>query len=141
MDQFLLTTIPCHFMGTCHIGHPSGKSLYFKVLPFLGINGNIKKEWRSLPPMFQGLGLPSFSLISLAKKITFLRENWGLPGVAQSDALSLAHDFVMEVGLYGNLFGWDYDVYGTLSTPSTWFSNLWQLSHFYRATIMINEKG
>ena len=79
------------------------QALYYKALPLMGINGNIKKEWWSLPTMYQGLGLPSFLLVALSKKISFLQENWGSPGVAQSDTLSLAYDdFLMEVGLYGN---------------------------------------
>jgi hypothetical protein len=79
------------------------QALYFKSLLLMGINGNIKKEWQSLPMMYQGLGLPCFPLVALAKKISFLQENWGSSGVAQSDALSLAYDgFLMEVGLYGN---------------------------------------
>ncbi len=108
----------------------------------MGINGNIKKEWRSLPTMYQGLGLPCFPLVALAKKISFLQENWGRSGIAQSDALSLAYDdFLMEVRLYGNPFSWDYTSYGQLATPATWFSNLWQLCHTFTATIRINEGG
>ncbi len=108
----------------------------------MGINGNIKKEWRSIPTMYQGLGLPCFPLVALAKKISFLQENWGNTGVAQSDALSLAYDdFIMEVGLYGDPLSWEYINYGQLATQATWFSNLWQLCHTYQATVSINKSG
>ena len=118
------------------------QALYFKSLPLMGINGNIKKEWQSLPTMYQGLGLPCFPLVALAKKISFLQENWGNTGVAQSDALSLAYDdFIMEVGLYGNPLSWEYINYGQLATQATWFSNLWQLCHTYQATVSINKSG
>ncbi len=116
------------------------QALYFKSLPLMGINGNIKKEWQSLPTMYQGLGLPCFPLVALAKKISFLRENRGNTGVAQSNALSLAYDdFIMEVVLYGNPLSWDYINYGQLATQATWFSNLWQLCHIYLATVSINK--
>jgi hypothetical protein len=32
--------------------------VYAKALPFLGVNGNIKKEWKTLPEKYQGLGMP-----------------------------------------------------------------------------------
>jgi hypothetical protein len=116
------------------------QALYYKALPLMGINGNIKKEWWSLPTMYQGLGLPSFLLVALSKKISFLQENWGSPGVAQSDTLSLAYDdFLMEVGLYGNPLSWLFTKYSCLATSATWFSNLWQLCHTFMATVSIND--
>jgi hypothetical protein len=48
--------------------------------------------------MYQGLALPNFPLVALAKKITFLLSNWGFPGVAHSNSLAMAYDnFFMEV--------------------------------------------
>jgi hypothetical protein len=64
----------------------------------MGINSNIKREWRSLPAMYQGLELPSFPLIELSKKMSFLQGNWGCPGIAQSDGLSLAYDVFSDGG-------------------------------------------
>jgi hypothetical protein len=116
------------------------QALYYKALPLMGINGNLKKEWRSLPTMYQGLGLPSFPLVTLSKKISFLQGNWGSPGVAQSDALSLVYDdFLIEVGLYGNPLSWIFTNYGCLATLATWISNLWQLCHTFMATVSINN--
>jgi hypothetical protein len=65
-------------------------SLYYKALPLMGISCNIKKEWRTLPAMYQGLGLPSFPLLALSQQISFLQSNWGAVGSAQSDSLSMA---------------------------------------------------
>jgi hypothetical protein len=118
------------------------QALYFKSLPLMGINGNRKKEWQSLPTMYQALGLPCFPLLALAKKKSFLKENWGSSGVAQSDAPSLAYDdFLMEVGLCGNPFSWENTNYGQLAMLATWFSNLWQLGHTFMASVRINEGG
>jgi hypothetical protein len=92
--------------------------------------------------MYQGLGLLCFPLVALAKKISFLQENWGSSDITQSDALSLAYDdFLMEVGFYRNPFSWDYTNYGQLAMPTTWFSNLWQLCHTFMVTVRINEGG
>jgi hypothetical protein len=72
--------------------------VYAKALPYLGVNQNIKKEWRTLPERYQGLALPLFSLVALSEKVSFLLENWGFHGVAQSNGLALAYDnFLTEV--------------------------------------------
>ena len=51
------------------------QKVYEKALPFLGVNRKIKCEWRTLPEMYQGLGLPNFPLIALSSKISFLLGN------------------------------------------------------------------
>jgi hypothetical protein len=48
--------------------------VYAKALPHLGVNQNIKREWRTLPERYQGLALPNFLLVALSEKIfLFLR--------------------------------------------------------------------
>jgi hypothetical protein len=64
--------------------------VYEKALPFFGLNCIIKREWRTLPEMYQGLGMPNMPLIALLEKIFFLLGNWGFPGQAHSNALSMA---------------------------------------------------
>ena len=64
--------------------------VYAKALPFLGVNGNIKKEWRTLPEQYQGLGMPNIPLAALAEKLSFLVGNWGFHGQAHSDSLAMA---------------------------------------------------
>jgi hypothetical protein len=99
-----------------------------------------KKEWRTLPERYQGLALPNFPLIALSEKVSFILENWGFHGQAQSDGLALAYDnFLVEVGLYNNSFQWSYKDYGHLSTDSTWFKNLWQLLYCFEAELQIQE--
>jgi hypothetical protein len=117
-------------------------SVYYKALPLMGISFNIKKEWCTLPAMYQGLGLPSFPLLALSWKISFLQSNWGAVGSAQSNSLSMAYDnFMIKVCLYGNPMTWDFTKYGKLATPLTWFSNLWRLCHRFLAMVVINKEG
>jgi hypothetical protein len=114
--------------------------VYAKALPHLRVNWNIKKEWRTLPERYQGLALPNFLRIALSEKVSFILENWGFHGQAQSDGLALAYDnFLVEVGLYNNPFRWSYTDYGHLSTDSTWFKNLWQLLYCFEAELQIQE--
>ena len=58
------------------------QKVYVKALPFLGVNCKIKHKWWTLSEMNQGLGLPSFPLIALSSKISFLLGNWGFHGQA-----------------------------------------------------------
>ncbi len=43
--------------------------VYAKALPYLGVNCNIKKEWRAFPERYQGLAFPNFPLIALSEKV------------------------------------------------------------------------
>jgi hypothetical protein len=73
---------------------------YVKALPFLGVNCKIKKKWKTLPEMYQGLALPNLPLVALSDKISFLLGNLGFNGQAHSSALAIAYDnFLVEVGL------------------------------------------
>jgi ribonuclease HI len=106
--------------------------IYSKALPSLGVNRNIKREWRTLPEQYQGLGMPNFPLVALADKLSFLLGNWGFYGLAHSDALAMAYEnFLVEVGLYGSPLDWSYEDYGHLATGETWFGNLWHLVHVF----------
>ena len=107
----------------------SFQRVYAAALPFMGVSSKIKKEWRTLPEMYQGLSLPNFPLVCLADKISFLLNNWGFHGHAHSDALAMAYEnFLIEVVLYSSPLHWDFEEYGHLSTVSTWFHNLYFFS-------------
>jgi hypothetical protein len=69
----------------------SFQRVYEKALPLLGVSCKIKKEWKSLPEMYQGLALPNFHLVALLEKVSFLLGNWGFFGQAHSDALAMAY--------------------------------------------------
>ncbi len=114
---------------------------YAKALPFLGVNCKIKKEWRTLPDMYQGLALPNLPLVALADKISFLLGNWDFYGQAHSNSLVMAYDnFLIEVGLYGSPLQWSYKDFGHLSTESTWFQNLWQLVQLFKVDLSFRDE-
>jgi hypothetical protein len=101
------------------------QQLYKKALHYLGVNCKIKHEWRTLPDMYQELGMPNMPLISQSKKTSFLLGNWGFPGQVHSDALAmLSKNFLIKVGLYRSPLQWSYTEYGHLATNTTWFINL-----------------
>ena len=72
-------------------------SLYFQILPYLGINRHITKEWRMLPERYQGLGLPNFVVWSLAAKISFVQRHLGFNNAAGQMMMQAFEAFLMEV--------------------------------------------
>jgi hypothetical protein len=77
---------------TPHVLDMMIQCIYAKALPSLGANRKIKKQWRTLPEMYQDLSLPNFPLIALAEKVSFLLHNWGFKRIAHSDALAMTYD-------------------------------------------------
>jgi hypothetical protein len=81
----------------------SFQRVYKKALPLLGVNCKIKKEWRTLPEMYQGLALPNIPVVALLAKVSFLLGNWGFFSQVHSNALAMAYsNFLVKIGLYGS---------------------------------------
>jgi hypothetical protein len=86
--------------------------------------------------MYQGLALPSFLLVALLEKVSFLLGNWGFFGQAHSNALAMVYNnFLVKVCLYGSPLDWSYDDYSNLATETTWFHNLWTLVHKFNVVL------
>jgi hypothetical protein len=48
-------------------------------------------------------------------------------------------NFLILVALYGSPLDWNYNDYGKLNTPLTWFSNLWELVHYFKSVITFRD--
>jgi len=104
------------------------QAVYYKALPYLGINRCITRQWRCLIAMFQGLGLPNFVVDCFAAKVYFLQTTWGFESAVSKLMMHAYEAFMVEVGLYGNIFSYDYDSLGCLATDGTWFKNFWEFA-------------
>ena len=114
--------------------------MYYRLLPHLGVNRNITTPWHMLPEMYQGLGLPNFLVLSLASKVAFLQCNWDFPG-STGDSLRFNYEaFLVEVGLYGNLFSWDYNKMGGLATKGTWFQNTREMAALLGIRVELHDQ-
>jgi hypothetical protein len=82
-----------------------------------------------LPKSYQGIGLPNFALHSLASKLQLIQCIWGFNDVASHFMLIGYQSFLMEIGMYGNILGYDYPQFSGLATDDTWFKNVWELLH------------
>ncbi len=114
--------------------------LYYKCLPLLGVNRNITTLWRTLPEMFHGLGMPDFVILAFANKVFLLQQHWGFDGPA-AELMTFAYKaFMLEVGLYGNIFSLSFKSYGCLATKGTWFHNFWELGDHLKVKVELNAK-
>ena len=48
--------------------------------------------------------------------------------------------FMIEVGLYGNIFSYNYDDLGCLATVGTWFKNFWEFASHQKINIELAEE-
>ena len=87
-----------------------------------------KKEYRTLLERFQGLGLPDFVVLAFSCKIFFLQCHCGFKGATTRMVMSTFETFMLEVGLYGDIFTKDYQKYGGAATDKTWYKNFWEYS-------------
>jgi hypothetical protein len=110
-----------------HELYEATRCVYFKILPLLGVQCHIELPWRTLPKAFQGIGLPNFALNYLAANLQLIQCTWG-SNDATSIALSMAYgSFLIDLGLYRNSLGYNYDHFSILAKDNTWFKNVWEL--------------
>jgi hypothetical protein len=103
------------------------KPVYYKCLPFLGVQCHIELPWRTLPECYQGIGLPNFSLISLSAKLQLIQCIWEFKDAASKSLRMGYESFLMDIGMYGNVLALNYNKFLVLATDHTWFKNLWEL--------------
>ena len=113
-------------------------SWYYTILPALGVNRNISREWRTLPTRYQGLGLPQMSLEKLALSLQYLQRHWGRQTPTGQILRSVFELIQLEVGLAGNFLLRDYQALGRLATH-TWFKLLWEYIHYYNVRVELEN--
>ena len=88
------------------------------------MNRNIGKKWRTLPERYQGLGLPNFKVHALSKRIQFLHHKWDGNNSISKMAATTYKVFMVELGIYGNIFSRSWEDFSVLATRHTWYYNL-----------------
>ena len=115
------------------------RKVWYRVLPFLGVRRNIKLLWRTLLERFQGLGMPNFVVVAFAVKVFFLQCHWGFEG-ATADSMHWCYEnFLVEVGLYGNVFSCNFSQFHFMATQDTWFRNFWELGQHLGVSVILHE--
>jgi hypothetical protein len=115
------------------------KPVYYKCLPFLGVQRHIELPWRTLPECYQGIGLPNFSLTSLSTKLQLVQCIWGFKDAASKSLRMGYESFLMDIGIYGNVLALKYNNFLVLATNHTWFKNLWELLQTFKVDATFGE--
>jgi len=116
------------------------QALYFKILPLLGVNRHIAREWRTLGERYHGLGLPDFVVVCFAAKVFFMQRHFGFESTVGQMLMQAYEAFLVDVGLHGNIFGYSFARFGCLATDGTWFKNFWEYASHLKIDITLHEK-
>ncbi len=84
----------------------------YTLLPLLGVNRNITRDWRWLPWEYQGLGLPNMGLLKGADMLQYLVRHWGSHtglGLRLRRSFEIAQ---LDCGLEGNFLNRDFCTLG-----------------------------
>ena len=112
-------------------------SFHFRMLPFLGINRNIKREWRTLPRAFGGIGLFSFPVEQTICCLNMLLQHYGVPSTLGKKFQASLECLQLEVGVNVNPLTISYDIYGSLAT-TCWVKTLWERLWVYRFQVTMD---
>ena len=113
--------------------------VYYEALPFLGFNRHINTEYRTLPRQFQGANLRQWSVEKMSKDIALLLDHWGSDSTLGMAFALVYEDFLMEVGLDGNILDRSFSKLSPLASHS-WFKILWEYCDKYQVKLTFNEK-
>ena len=87
------------------------QDLYYKMLPLIGVNRNIRKKRKGLCLKdHQGLGLQHFDVHTRSKKIHFLQRNWDGSDSTNKMVAPIYRAIMFEVAMNVNIFfsSWEY---------------------------------
>ncbi len=111
----------------------------FMLLSFLGINCNIKCEWRTLHHAFGGLGLFSLAVEHTIAMINMIVQHYGTETMLVKKFSALLEALQLEIGCARNLLVQDYEKYHSLAMQS-WVKALWEQLHHYRFYLHLEYK-
>ena len=98
---------------------------HYHMLSYLGVNKNIKKQWRTLPRTFGGIGLFSFPAEQTICCLNMLVQHFGVPSILGQKFWASLECMQLEVGVHVNPLTVSYAIYGELATFS-WYKSLWE---------------
>ena len=91
---------------------------YFKMLSFLGVNVNIRRDQSTLTHAYGGVGLFSFPAKQAIYWINMAIQDFGmLLELAGRKFRALLEALQLKVGTNRNLLCVSYDIWGSLATP------------------------
>ena len=129
--------------SVCLVGKPdkvddSLARVHHKSLSRLGVHRNIRRELRTMPEMFQGLGMFDLNVERLGAKIHFLRRHWNSNEAMGLMVRNAYETFQLDIGLHGNIFTRSFAEFSHLSADN-WFYDLWRLCDHFEVSLIIHD--
>ena len=102
----------------------------YLLLPYIGVNRNIKKEWRTLHCTFGGIGLLSLPIEQFICRTNTLLQHFNSPSIIGRKLTCSIHLLQLQLGTNNNPFLLPFKKYGHLVPPS-WTRSFWEsYQHF-----------
>ena len=108
----------------------------YLILPFLGINRNVKREWRTLHRAFGGVGMLDLVVEHTICMINIFVQHYGTGTTLAMKFTACLETLQLELGCLGNPLKEDYGCYSHLATDS-WVKSFWQKLHHFRFDLHI----
>jgi hypothetical protein len=110
------------------------KQQNFKLLVFLGVNCNVKREWGALHRAFSRLSLFSFAVEQMIGMINIFTQHYEAGTTLAKNFTASLEALKLEIGCIRNPLLEDYDELGLLAM-ACWDKSFWEQLHFYRFAI------
>jgi hypothetical protein len=110
---------------------------FFRILPFLGINRNVKQEWRTLNCTFWGIGLLDLAVEHTIGMINIFVQHYGAGTTVALKYSASLEALQLEIGCTGNPLEEDYERYQWLATES-WVESFWEQLHYYHFHVYLD---
>ena len=139
--RFKLWTGICYGIATLAIPLAEARRILciknFHCLSFLGVNRNVKREWRTMHRAFGGIGLFSFPVEQTIGMINMLIQHYGAGTTLAKKMSASIEALQLEIGCTGNPFVENYEPLHLLATLC-WTKSLWERLHYYKFHIHLD---
>jgi hypothetical protein len=108
----------------------------FHSLLFLGVNRNIKREWRMIHCAFGGIGLFSFAIEHTTSMVNMFIQHYGAGTMLAKKFTALLEALQLELRCTGNTLWENFDEKDLLATEC-WMKSFWEHLHYYRFDICL----
>jgi hypothetical protein len=103
----------------------------FHSLLFLGVNRNIKREWRTIHRAFGGIGLFNFATEHTISMINIFIQHYGAGTTLAKKFRASLKALQLELGCAGNPRQENFDERNILATEC-WMKSFWESLYYYR---------
>lgn len=108
----------------------------YEALPLLGVIRSIKKDWRTLPRAFGGIGLRNITVEQFIGWMNMLLQHYGSSTTVGLKLSASLEALQLELGCLGNPLSQNYGERGILATPC-WLVAIWERLHQYKFPIYL----